>query len=126
MKFYINGVLDSSHPAYVPTKQENLPLAFGRAASGGNYFHGSMDSIFKRVILSFSEGNAIVANFYFEIIEDIFIFNYELEQDDIRRTMFELPVGGSDDAPYGLIGFWGFDEHIAEEHAIDWGPYAYL
>jgi hypothetical protein len=40
--------------------------------------------------------------------------------------MFKISLELSSEPPRGLVGFWGFDEHPADNNALDWGPHGYV
>jgi hypothetical protein len=86
VKFFVNG--ENDHTADYPpvlsgiqsTQENERPLRIGRAGEGDSHFRGYMD--------------------------DVSIWNICLDQERIRKLMFER-LGGNEP---GLIGYWGFNE----------------
>jgi len=97
VSLYINGVLDHTETVFVPTGQEALPLTFGRIS------------------------NVDRAASFDGLLDNIYIFDRDLTDEQIQELMFGMPSG---DEP-GLVGFWSFDEEIGETAAYDWSDNGY-
>jgi len=94
LRLYINGQMDSEYTIFEPTKQEPLPLNFGKPSSvemTDGTFHGQMDSLY--------------------------IFDRDLDHNEVRQLLFRIPTGKED----RLVGFWGFDEQ-SDTKVTDSGP----